>query len=175
MVCSLCVKIYIIYSVIKVSPDNQWVGLIFIIIFSLKCYHTRKHFFNHSQGSYYVTCTAVMSTYSYSRLSMMTVDHDEEGEASFILFFYKFQNGECTYISIKRWFWFDRPRVIGWIIQHNDSSILHSRINVHSIKISAVLHQKRKKKKFNLVSIACLLSERSESSEASIRFNTITR
>lgn len=175
MVCSLCVKIHIIYSVIKVSPDNQWVGLIFIIIFSLKCYHTRKHFFNHSQGSYYVTCTAVMSTYSCSRLSVDDCWPRWRGRSKLYFIFYKFQNGECTYISIKRWFWFDRPRVFGWIIQHNDSSILHSRINVHSIKISAVLHQKRKKKKFNLVSIACLLSERSESSEASIRFNTITR
>lgn len=175
MVCSLCVKIHIIYSVIKVSPDNQWVGLIFIIIFSLKFYHTRKHFFNHSQGSYYVTCTAVMSTYSCSRLSVDDCWPQWRGRSKLYFIFYKFQNGECTYISIKRWFWFDRPRVFGWIIQHNDSSILHSRINVHSIKISAVLHQKRKKKKFNLVSIACLLSERSESSEASIRFNTITR
>lgn len=175
MVCSLCIKIHIIYSVIKVSPDNQWVGLIFIIIFSLKWYHTRKHFFNHSQGSYYVTCTAVMSTYSCSRLSVDDCWPQWRGRSKLYFIFYKFQNGECTYISIKRWFWFDRPRVFGWIIQHNDSSILHSRINVHSIKISAVLHQKRKKKKFNLVSIACLLSERSESSEASIRFNTITR
>lgn len=143
MVCSLCVKIHIIYSVIKVSPDNQWVGLIFIIIFSLKCYHTRKHFFNHSQGSYYVTCTAVMSTYSCSRLSVDDCWPQWRGRSKLYFIFYKFQNGECTYISIKRWFWFDRPRVFGWIIQHNDSSILHSRINVHSIKISAVLHQKR--------------------------------